>query len=126
MNLETFRWPAPIDSSDSENSEELLERERADQIMEERETAEMEKTAELVAEQEKREEEKNSHRQPKSDKKVYPKAQVQAYRTKETGTKTDSKPVENPAKFNQCKEEDGENDRPYSDIYPYSRNLNRR
>lgn len=126
MNFENLRWPTPIDSTDSENAAELSERERADQIMEEQEMAEMEKTAELVAELEKKEEEKNSHHQPKSDKKVYPKAQVQVYRTKETGIKTDRKPVENSTKLNPEKEEDSDSDHPYGDIYPYSRHLNRR
>ncbi len=135
MNFETFRWPKPIDSSDSENSEELLEREKADEIMEQQEMAEMEKTAELVAEQEKKEEEGGRHKL-KSDKKIYPKSQTHMYRAKETGIKINRKPaekivpvdggMENPAKLNPEKSGDDEVNHPYEDIYPNSRNLNRR
>ncbi len=137
MNFENLNWPKPLDSSDSEYAAELSERERADQIMAEQEMAEMEKTAELVAELEKKEaEEKKSQQQPKSDKKIYPKSQTHVYRSKETNNQISRKPAKNifPArkaaeylsKLNPEKEEGGEDDRPFSDIYPYSRNLNRR
>lgn len=127
MNFESLKWPTPIDSSDSETAAELLDREKADEIVEARELEEMEKEADFVAEQE---EKKNKGKA--APKKIYPVSRSKAYRIE--GARLDARPAskglvkesgEEVSKLNPGPDDDSDIDHPYDDIYPYNRNLHK-